>query len=269
MDTLRLKPEGWKSEVTRCDINSIEEYIDSKKIFQGIVKECDENLNLHVTFGDNLLGIMPRTEVEGINLEEDGLPKVNLCKGKVHKFVQFNIKGLDELNNLILSRKNVQNDTISWVKNELKVGEKLNGIVKSIKPYGVFVEVAGGVVGLLHIEDISVARIKSPEERFKIGQNIDVVVKLVNKDKGKIILSYKEMFGTWEENIEKYQRGSNAKGIVREHEKNKNGIFIELEPNLVGMAEYQEGLNYGEVVDVYIKKIDSERKKVKLLIINK
>ena len=62
-------------------------------------------------------------------------------------------------------------------------------------------------------------------------------------------------------------QGMKAKGIVRETEKNKNGIFIELTPNLVGMAEYKEGLEYGQSVDVYIKKIDAERKKVKLLII--
>ena len=56
-------------------------------------------------------------------------------------------------------------------------------------------------------------------------------------------------------------------GIVRETEKNKNGIFIELAPNLVGMSEYQEGYVYGQNVDVIIKKIDKDRKKVKLTII--
>ena len=50
--------------------------------------------------------------------------------------------------------------------------------------------------------------------------------------------------------------------------KNKNGIFIELTPNLVGMAEYKEGLNYGEKIDVGIKKIDYDKKKIKLVILN-
>ena len=57
------------------------------------------------------------------------------------------------------------------------------------------------------------------------------------------------------------------RGIIRETEKNKNGIFIELTPNLVGMSEYQEGLKYGENVQVYIKKIDYNKKKVKLSIV--
>ncbi len=62
--------------------------------------------------------------------------------------------------------------------------------------------------------------------------------------------------------------GTKAKGIIRETEKNKNGIFIELKPNLVGMAEYVDGTNYGDTVDVYIKKIDTNKKKVKLLILS-
>ena len=65
----------------------------------------------------------------------------------------------------------------------------------------------------------------------------------------------------------KFLVGTKVKGIIRETEKNKNGIFIELTPNLVGMAEYEEGVEYGQTVDVYIKKIDENKKKVKLLIV--
>ncbi|MBR3001994.1 MAG: 30S ribosomal protein S1 [Clostridia bacterium] len=143
----------------------------------------------------------------------------------------------------------------------------LLGIVKRMENYGVFIEIGGGVVGLAHIEDLSIARIKSPFERLKIGQKIKVMVKSINKKEGKVILSYKEMLGTWEENARQFSVGQKARGIVRETEKNKNGIFIELMPNLVGMAEYEEGLEYGQKVDVYIKRIDYERKKVKVLVV--
>lgn len=93
------------------------------------------------------------------------------------------------------------------------------------------------------------------------------MIKSIDRNTGKVILSYKETLGSWEENAEKFIPGTKAKGIVRETEKNKNGIFIELTPNLVGMAEYEEGLEYGQPVDVYIKKIDNQRKKIKLLIV--
>ena len=93
------------------------------------------------------------------------------------------------------------------------------------------------------------------------------MIKSIDRDTGKVILSYKEVLGSWEENAKMFTPGMKVKGIVRETEKNKNGIFIELTPNLVGMAEYEEGLTYGQTVDVYIKRIDNQRKKVKLLIV--
>ncbi len=93
------------------------------------------------------------------------------------------------------------------------------------------------------------------------------MVKSIDRETGKVILSHKETLGSWEENAKKFLPGMKAKGIVRETEKNKNGIFIELTPNLVGMAEYKEGVNYGDTVEVYIKRIDNERKKIKLLIV--
>ena len=167
----------------------------------------------------------------------------------------------------LLSRREVQKEALNWVKTSLNPGDEVIGIVKRIENYGVFVEIGGGIVGLAHIEDLSIARIKTPFERLKIGQKINIMVKSVNREDGRIILSYKEMLGTWEENAKLFTAGMKAHGIVRETEKNKNGIFIELMPNLVGMAEYEEGLEYGQKVDVYIKKIDYERKKVKLLVV--
>lgn len=58
-------------------------------------------------------------------------------------------------------------------------------------------------------------------------------------------------------------------GIVRETEKSKNGIFIELKPNLIGLADYKENVKYGDSVNVFIKKIIPEKKKIKLIIMNK
>ncbi len=123
-----------------------------------------------------------------------------------------------------------------------------------------------GISGLLYIEDISVSRIKTPYERFEIGQNIDVIIKEIDEEKNRISFSYKELLGTWDDNIKEFKQGTVVKGIAREIEKSKNGIFIELKPNLVGLAEYKDNISYGQSVNVYIKKIIPEKKKVKLLI---
>ena len=118
MNTLKFKPEGWNHEITPLEINCIDQYISKSEILQGLVSECDDNYNLHISFENGLMGIMPRQE-------ENGLPKTNLCTGKVHKFVQFKIKEAKDENNIILSRREVQEEALDWIKNELKEGDKV------------------------------------------------------------------------------------------------------------------------------------------------
>lgn len=268
MNIQPFTPEGWNFEKREITKEMVNELINNKDILQGIVNSCDENYNLHINLGKGINGVIPREEIEAINSGEDGYPQGGLCTGKINKYVQFKIKGIDKkTNTVILSRKEVQQEALNWVKNDLQEGQKLRGIVKNIKPYGAFIEIGGGVVGLAHIEDLSIARIKSPSERVKVGQKIDIVVKSIDRDQGRVNLSYKELLGTWEENAKEFEEGTRVKGIVRETEKNKNGIFIELTPNLVGMAEYVDNLTYGQKVEVYIKRIIPEKKKIKLLVV--
>lgn len=165
-------------------------------------------------------------------------------------------------------KSNITYDKISKTLpiNEITKGSKVSGFIKNIQPYGAFIHTDNGLEGLLYIEDISVARIKTPFERFRIGQRIDVIIKNVDLEKNKIYFSYKELLGTWEDNVKEFKEKTVVQGIVRETEKNKRGIFIELKPNLVGMAEYKEGMEYGQKVDVYIKKIVEDKKKIKLII---
>lgn len=265
MNTFQFVPEGWNEQIEKLDINKIQEYKEENKVVQGIVQSCDEKYNLHINLGNGIDGIIPRSEVEDT---QEGLPDERLCTGKVHKYVQFKIKDIKEDNKILLSRKSVQQEATNYIKNEMEVGQNLTGIVKNIKPYGAFIEIGGGVVGLAHIEDLSVARIKTPYERLKIGQKVNIVVKSIDRTSNKISLSYKESFGTWIENANKFKVGDKVTGIIRETEKNKNGIFIELTPNLVGMIEYKNGLIYGKKINVLIKKIDYEKQKIKLSLIN-
>ena len=122
----------------------------------------------------------------------------------------------------------------------LKENMIVKGRIKGIQPYGAFIELENGTVGLLHIEDMSVARIKTPFDRFSIGDEVNVKIKNIDKEKNRIMFTYKELLGTWEENAKLFKEGTKVKGIVRNTEAHKNGIFIELKPNLVGMAEYQD-----------------------------
>ena len=149
---------------------------------------------------------------------------------------------------------------------KFKKGNIISGVIKSIQPYGVFVEIEKNIVGLLHINDISVSRINHPSDRFKLGSKIKVLVKNYDEDTGRLSLSTKEIYGTWEDNIKEFSEKTVVKGIVRNRD--KYGVFIELKPNLVGLAEYKSYVSYGDEVNVFIKKISNETKKVKLLIVD-
>ena len=267
MKNEKFIPEGWIEDVSPITKEMLNNAIKTGDILQGIVSKCDSNYNLYVNLENNIKGIIPRAEVEAINVDEMGITKPKICENKVNKFVQFNVKEFDNNNNFILSRKEVEKEAMSWMKVELKEGQIVKGIVKSIKPYGAFIEIGGGVVALLHIEDISIARIKSPLERLSIGQKIEVMIKSIDRTNERIFLTYKELLGTWEENVKGFKAGTIVAGSAKEIEKSKNGIFVELKPNLVGMAEYKEGIEYGNKVCVYIKKIIPERKKIKLLFV--
>ena len=267
MEYQRFMPEGWIVNENDLTKDLLTNAISTGEILQAKVNRCDANYNLYVDLGNNLTGVIPREEVEAVNIDETGFPKPNICTSKVNRYVQFKVKDIDSRNNYILSRKEVGKDALNWITNELQEGMVVNGIVKSMQPYGVFVEIGGGIVGLLHIEDISIARIKTPAERLKIGQKINVMIKCIDRKLERVILTYKELLGTWEDNVKDFSEGQTVTGIARETEKSKNGIFIELKPNLVGMAEYKDGIEYGQNVDVYIKKIIPDKKKIKLLFV--
>lgn len=102
-------------------------------------------------------------------------------------------------------------------------------------------------------------------DMFKIGQRIEVLVKSYDRDTGRIELSYKELQGSFEENIKKIHEGDIIEGIVRN--RIKTGVFIELKNNLVGLAEHVNGIEYGQKVLVSVKRINIEKKKIKLIII--
>ncbi len=250
MKNQKFIPEGWNSTHKIYTDEQLKEAKENSTILEGTIKRLDKN-NAYINLGKDKTGIIPKEELGIYN--------------KSNKYVQFKVEEIKN-NTYILSRKAVQKDSLNWALNELKDGEMVKGIVRNIKPYGAFVEIGSGTVGLLHIEDISKARMKTPEERLKIGQKIPVVIKNINKVEKKFNLSYKEILGTWQDNIKEFKEGQTVQGIVREIAKGNKGIFIELKPNLVGMAEYQKDLEYGQKVNVYIKRIIPEKEKIKLII---
>ena len=86
------------------------------------------------------------------------------------------------------------------------------------------------------------------------------------EDNGRIGLTHKELLGTWEENAALFTAGQTVAGIVRSIE--DYGVFVELTPNLAGLAEVHEGVYEGQQASVYIKSLIPEKMKVKLIIVD-
>lgn len=118
---------------------------------------------------------------------------------------------------------------------------------------------------LIPIDCISVSRISHPSDRFYPGQDIHAIVTGVDPA-GRISLSHKELLGTWEENAALFSPGETVSATVRSVE--SYGIFVELTPNLAGLAEPKAGVRAGQQASVYIKSLIPEKMKVKLILID-
>lgn len=266
-DKANKKQKKSRSSKVVYTLEQLEEIKKTLKVVDMKVEEVDSTLNLVGYIGNNIKSFMPREEVSSI-VGEDGQVEERHVTNKVGKVIPVCIKDIiskDDGIELVVSKKMVELKVRKWMYMHLKAGVKLKGIVVNLLDYGAFVDVGGGVIGLIKLQDISTSPIKHPSEILKVGQRINVIVKKYDRDTGKIELSYKEQLGTFEQNVKGLKEGDIVEGIVKN--RIKTGIFIELKPNLVGMAEHVSGIEYGQKVLVSIKKISLEKKKIKLIVI--
>ena len=243
----------------------IESAIKSKEIFCAKALVYEHGKGLHFNLG-GIKGIMPSEEVL-YNI--DGSPvKDAAIITRINKNVCFEITSISDNEPPVafLSRKNVQKHIYEQYVSKLSPGDILHCCITHVDTFGVFCDIGYGITALLPIDFISVSRITSPADRFYVGQNILACVKSISAD-GKIVLTHKELLGTWLENANMFTPHTTVCGIVRSKE--EYGIFIELAPNFAGLAEVCDDVEVGDVVNVYIKSILPTKMKVKLVILNK
>ncbi|MEG1971914.1 MAG: S1 RNA-binding domain-containing protein [Oscillospiraceae bacterium] len=243
----------------------LREAINDKTILEGKAILCDSDHNLVVRLSAGITGIIPKNE--GALGIDTGKTKDIAILSRVNKAVAFTVTSMDLVNGVvtpILSRKKAQSLCIeNYIKN-LFSGDIINATVTHLEPFGAFVDVGCGICSLIPIDAISISRISHPADRFHVGQDIKAVVKSVENDR--VYLSHKELLGTWEENARLFNAGETVGGIVRSVE--GYGIFVELAPNLAGLAEPSEGVSCGQHASVYIKSIIPEKMKIKLVVID-
>lgn len=238
---------------------------------RGVVLEapvimCDTDHNLIVNLGC-MKGVIPRRE-GAIGIESGATRDIALISrvGKPVCFIITEIKS-DEDGELyaLLSRKKAQTLCKSYIESEYKIGQVIDTVVTHLESFGAFCDIGCGNIALLPIDAISVSRISHPKDRFYVGDKIKAVIKSIADD-GKITLSHKELLGTWEENAREFSPGQTVTGVIRSVE--DYGIFVEITPNLAGLAEPRENVRVGQQASVFIKSILKDKMKIKLIIID-
>lgn len=269
--TRRFLPEGrlLNTEENRALCGSLEtlrQAREQEKILEGTALLCDEEHNLIVRLG-SFTGIVPRAET-AVGISE-GTTRDIAILSKVGKSIAFTITDIQEVDGiprLILSRRRAQELALAHIFDHWSPGLVVPATVTHLEPFGAFVDIGCGVPSMIGVERLSVSRIAHTADRLQMGQDIFAAVLGLDWAQQRILLSHRELLGTWEENAALFRPGMTVPGYVRSIK--DYGAFIELTPNLSGLAECRPGLREGGRVSVYIKSIQPERMKIKLLIID-
>ena len=233
-------------------------------ILQAPAVLCDEKHDLLVDLGC-CTGHLPREEC-AIGILEGETRDIAILS-RVGKAVSFRVVDFLPNGTPLLSRRLAQEEARNFLFENRRPGDILPAVVTSLASFGAFCDVGCGLPALLGIEHISVSRISHSRDRFREDQPIFAVVRSMDPDSLRIQLSHKELLGTWAENAACFSPGETVVGIVRSVE--EYGVFIEIAPNLAGLAESCGDLIPGQAVSVYIKNILPDKMKIKLVVVNR
>lgn len=225
---------------------------------------CDHDHNLRVEL-PCMRGVIPREE-GALGIREGYVRDIAVIS-RVGRAVCFVVKEFvrrEEGMIAVLSRAEAQRKCTDAYLSTLRVGDVIPARVTHLEPFGAFCDIGCGLVALMPIDAISVSRIEHPDERFTVGMDIRAVVRSITDNR--VTLSHKELLGTWEENAARFSVGETVTGVIRSIE--NYGAFVELSPNLAGLAELRDNLRVGDTAAVYIKSIIPQKMKIKLIIID-
>jgi small subunit ribosomal protein S1 len=197
----------------------------------------------------------------------------------VDKTMEFKVVKINhEFKNVVVSHKALIEADIEEQKKEiisrLEKGQVLEGVVKNITSYGVFVDL-GGVDGLVHITDLSWSRINHPNEIVELDQTLNVVILDFDEDKSRIQLGLKQLEAhPWEALSDKIKTGDKVKGkvvVIADY-----GAFVEVEEGVEGLVHVSEMswsthlrsagdfVKVGDIIDAEVLTIDREDRKMSL-----
>ena len=258
---LRLTREG---AVSRADWSTV----SPGMTVEALVKEINKGgLTVQV---NGIRGFMPFREIDIYRIEQ---PETLIGQ----KLICLVSEVEPAERNLVLSRRALQERQREEEREKfwaaVEEGQQKTGTVRSIKPFGVFVDM-GGADGMIPIGELSWTRVNDPAEVLKLGQKVDVKVMKVDREARKISLSLRQMSASpWETLRQRLHPGSRVNGKVTRIQ--EYGAFVELEPGIEGMIHISElgtqrvrrvrdVVQEGQVVEVQIMNIDEEQRRIAL-----
>ncbi len=248
----------------------VEEAVDSGAVLEGVVTE------------ENKGGVV--VNVKGVRVfvpaSQTDLPREAEMSQLLKKTVRLKITEVNKARKRVVGsiRRVAQaerRERTEAIWNEIEIGKKYHGVVKSLTSYGAFVDI-GGIDGMVHVSELSWGRVHQPSEVLSVGDEVDVYVINFDKEKRKISLGYKDPDANpWTVFTNKYQVGSVASVTVVKLM--PFGAFAEVLPGVDGLIHIsqianrrigkpEDVLTVGDVVDAKITAIDEEKHKISLSI---
>ena len=243
---------------------------ESQEIITGYVKSRTKG-GLIVTVFDNIEAVLPGSQIDVKPIRDYDV--------FVDKTMEFKVVKINhEYKNVVVSHKALIEDEIEAQKAEiishLEKGQVLEGTVKNITPYGVFIDL-GGVDGLIHITDLSWGRVSDPKDIVELDQKINVVILDFDEAKHRIALGLKQLTPhPWDALDPNLKQGDHIHGkvvVIADY-----GAFVEVVPGVEGLIHVsemswsqhlrsaQDFLKVGQEVEAVILTLDREQRKMSL-----
>ena len=247
----------------------VNQALDDKEVIQGYIKSRTKGGMIVDVFG--IEAFLPGSQIDVKPIRD-----YDVFVGKTMEFQVVKIN--QEYRNVIVSHKALIEAELEAQKKEiiskLQKGQVLEGIVKNITSYGVFIDL-GGVDGLIHITDLSWGRVNDPHDFVEIGQKLNVVILDFDDEKKRIALGLKQLTPhPWDSLDENLKVGDHVKGkviVLADY-----GAFVEIAPGVEGLIHVsemswsqhlrsaQDFLKVGDEVEAVILSLNREERKMSL-----
>ncbi|MDH3583479.1 MAG: 30S ribosomal protein S1 [Phycisphaerae bacterium] len=279
-----------QAQVLKIDTERRNIVISRRKLVEEERQKARETLMTTLKEGDVVPGVVKNLADFGAFVDIGGLDGLlhitDMSWGRINHpsemlriddKIQVKVLNIDrEKEKIALGLKQTEPNPWDQIADKYPVGQKVKGSVVNLVSYGAFLKLEDGIEGLIHISEMSwTRRVNHPSELLNAGDEVEVVVLDINKDKHEISLGMKQAEANpWETVAEKYPPGTVVEGIVRNL--TNYGAFVEIEPGVDGMlhasdlswtkkiAHPNEVLKKSDQVKCVVLEVDQSKQRISL-----